>query len=65
MNLEHLSEDPLLKIGEKIKILPNHACQFVKLHDTPYAVEEHEVVDAYSWWDAEKRSDCWPSGLIR
>lgn len=65
MNLEHLSEDPLLKIGEKINTLPSHVCQFMISHDTLYAADEHGVVDTCSWWDAGKRSDRWPSGLIQ
>ncbi len=35
----------LIKVGDKIEIIPNHICPVVNLHETAYIVSNGEVVD--------------------
>lgn len=52
LNEEHATvriagEGPLPKIGDKVEIIPNHACAVMNLHDSFIAVSHDEVVGEY------------------
>lgn len=42
--LQHKGGKPKLELGEKIRLVPNHACIVSNLHDVAYGVRGNEVV---------------------
>lgn len=42
--LQHKEGKPRLSLGEKIRLIPNHACVVSNLHDVAYGVRGNEVV---------------------
>jgi D-serine deaminase-like pyridoxal phosphate-dependent protein len=43
------SEEPIdIPVGERLRVIPNHACTCVNLHDRMVVVENDAVVDAWS-----------------
>ena len=42
--LQHCGSKPRYKVGEKVRVIPNHACIILNLHDAAYGVRGDEVV---------------------
>jgi D-serine deaminase-like pyridoxal phosphate-dependent protein len=53
LNEEHATvriagDGPLPNIGDKVEIIPNHACGTVNMHDSFFAVSKDEVIGEYA-----------------
>lgn len=53
LNEEHATvriagDGPLPNIGDKVEIIPNHACGTMNMHDTFFAVSKDEVIGEYA-----------------
>ncbi len=42
--LQRCGEKPSLQVGDRVRVIPNHACIVSNLHDTAYAVRGDDVV---------------------